>query len=148
MDVREKTDYTTAVIEAYPTIPIIFVSSARDNRLPLHNSMGLSVTDMDNETRVETKITLTDSGKIDRFILSGEKLPDERLASMKEVLKFFKKETGKSYGVSVESNNYKVFSGSSDANFGHTSPLATFPIGGTAKISADENGVYITIKEH
>ncbi|MCL5093180.1 MAG: hypothetical protein M1128_01790 [Candidatus Marsarchaeota archaeon] len=26
--------------EAYPTIPIIFVSSSRGNRLPVHNSMG------------------------------------------------------------------------------------------------------------
>ena len=36
----------------------------------------------------------------------------------------------------------------SDADFGHTTPIATFPIGGTAKISADESGVSITIKEH
>ena len=115
MGAEEKTDYNTVVAEAYPTIPIIFVSSSRDNRLPLHNSMGLSVTDKNNDTKVETKITRTDSGKIDRFLLNGEKLPEERLASMEEVLKLFKKETGKNYGVSVESNNYKVFSGSSDA---------------------------------
>ena len=36
----------------------------------------------------------------------------------------------------------------SNADFGHTTPIATFPIGGTAKISADERGVSITIKEH
>ncbi|MCL5404276.1 MAG: LD-carboxypeptidase [Candidatus Marsarchaeota archaeon] len=36
----------------------------------------------------------------------------------------------------------------SNADFGHTTPIATFPIGGTAKIRADEDGVSITIKEH
>lgn len=36
----------------------------------------------------------------------------------------------------------------SNADFGHTTPIATFPIGGTTKISADEDAVSITIKEH
>ncbi len=36
----------------------------------------------------------------------------------------------------------------SNVDFGHTTPMATFPIGGTAKISADENGVSITIRDH
>ena len=36
----------------------------------------------------------------------------------------------------------------SNADFGHTTPIATFPIGGTAKISADESGVSIAIEEH
>lgn len=36
----------------------------------------------------------------------------------------------------------------SNVDFGHTTPMATFPIGGTAKISVDENGVSITIRDH
>ncbi len=36
----------------------------------------------------------------------------------------------------------------SNVDFGHTTPLATFPVGGTAKISADENGVSIRIEKH
>ncbi len=36
----------------------------------------------------------------------------------------------------------------SDVDFGHTTPMATFPIGGTAKISAEAGSVSITIKEH
>ncbi|MEM0154914.1 MAG: LD-carboxypeptidase, partial [Methanothrix sp.] len=36
----------------------------------------------------------------------------------------------------------------SGVDFGHTSPIATFPIGGTAKITADEGSVSITINEH
>ncbi len=101
--------------QAYPTIPVIFVSSVRDNRLPLHNSMGLSVTDLKNETRVETIVHRTDSGKLDSFILNGENLPLERNKSISEVLKVFQSESKKGYGISVISNNYKVFAGSSDA---------------------------------
>jgi mevalonate pyrophosphate decarboxylase len=103
------------VAEAYPTIPIVFVSSVRDNRLPIHNSMGLSITDKQNETRVETKLAVTDTGQIDSFILNGKELQKERIESMAEVLRFFIKESGKNYGVKAESNNYKVYSGSSDA---------------------------------
>lgn len=105
----------TIIAEAYPTIPIIFVSSARDNRLPLHNSMGLSVTDKEEKTKVVTFVKGTESGRIDSFTLNGERLPDERLKSMKEVLKAFQNDTKKKYGLKVESNNYNVFSGSSDA---------------------------------
>jgi Uncharacterized proteins, homologs of microcin C7 resistance protein MccF, COG1619 len=36
----------------------------------------------------------------------------------------------------------------SGADFGHTTPLVTFPIGGKAKISANESGVSIRITEH
>ena len=67
------------VAEAYPTIPIVFVSSVRDNRLPIHNSMGLSITDKQNETRVETKLAVTDTGQIDSFILNGKELQKERI---------------------------------------------------------------------
>lgn len=109
----EKISVITA--EAYPTIPIIFVSSARDNRLPYHNSMGLSVTDMDGKTRVETKVTATDSEKLDGFMLNGVELPKERIGAMENVLKAFQSDSGKKIGIYVESNNYKVYSGSSDA---------------------------------
>ncbi len=35
-----------------------------------------------------------------------------------------------------------------NVDFGHTNPLITFPIGGSVRVSADENGVNITILEH
>lgn len=35
-----------------------------------------------------------------------------------------------------------------NVDFGHTNPLITFPIGGSARVDADENGVNITILEH
>ncbi len=101
--------------EAYPTIPIIFVSSARDNRLPYHNSMGLSVTDLNGQTRVETKVTATDSGELDGFMLNGTELPKERMGAMENVLKVFQSDSDKKIGIYAESNNYKVYSGSSDA---------------------------------
>jgi mevalonate pyrophosphate decarboxylase len=100
---------------AYPTIPIVFVSSVRDNRWPLHDTMGLAVTDLKEETRVETLVEKTSSGKLDSFTVGKEKLPEERTKSVAEVLKIFQKESGKNFGVKAESNNYNVYAGSSDA---------------------------------
>lgn len=48
---------STAV--AYPTIPIVFVSSVHPDRIPLHNSMGLAVTDIKDEVRTETSVTIS-----------------------------------------------------------------------------------------
>ncbi|MBN2066850.1 MAG: hypothetical protein JW744_00085 [Candidatus Diapherotrites archaeon] len=100
---------------AYPTIPILFVSSVRDNRWPLHDTMGLAVTDLKGETRVETIVEKTDSGRLEGFTVGKEKLPEERTKSVAEVLGIFQRETGKNFGIKVESNNYNVYSGSSDA---------------------------------
>jgi len=100
---------------AYPTIPIVFVASVRDNRIPVHDTMGLSVTDLKGKTRVETTVHKTDSGKLDSFMLNNEKLEAERQQSVIEVLKTFQTDSGKKFGIKVESNNYEVYSGSSDA---------------------------------
>ena len=35
-----------------------------------------------------------------------------------------------------------------DADFGHTTPIFTFPIGGKAKLEADDRGVSIRILKH
>ncbi len=35
-----------------------------------------------------------------------------------------------------------------DANFGHTTPQFTFPVGGTGRISATSGGVQFSILEH
>lgn len=35
-----------------------------------------------------------------------------------------------------------------NVDFGHTNPLITFPIGGSARVEANENGVNITILKH
>ena len=100
---------------AYPTIPVVFVSSVRDNRWPLHDTMGLAVTDLNGETRTETVVERTNSGKLDGFTLGKDKLPTERTRSVDAVLKTFQRDSGKNYGVKVQSNNYAVYSGSSDA---------------------------------
>ncbi|MDD5163637.1 MAG: hypothetical protein PHD95_05530, partial [Candidatus ainarchaeum sp.] len=100
---------------AYPTIPIVFVSSVRDNRWPLHDTMGLAVTDLKEQTRTETIVEKTNSGKLDSFVVGKEKLPEERTRSVAEVLKIFQKDSGKKFGIKVESTNYAIYSGSSDA---------------------------------
>jgi mevalonate pyrophosphate decarboxylase len=70
---------------------------------------------LNGETRTETTVERTDSGKLDSFMLGKEKLPAERTRSVEGVLKTFQRDSGKNYGIKVQSNNYAVYSGSSDA---------------------------------
>ncbi len=101
---------------AYPTIPIVYNTSVRDNRWPLHDTIGLAVTDLKEETRVETTVEKVEKSKaLEEFTVNGEKLPLERMRSVSDVLKIMQRDSGKNFGIRVESNNYKVYSGSSDA---------------------------------
>jgi len=104
----------TVVYRAFPTIPIVFVSSAHPDRIPLHNSMGLAVTDKDEKTYVETKVEFRDDGNVS-FILNGKELPRERMVDVVKVVNIFKELSGEKRGVHIESNNYNIYSGSSDA---------------------------------
>ncbi len=97
---------------AYPTIPIVFVSSTHPDRIPLHNSMGLSVTDIEEKTYVETSVEFSDKTE---FILNGKPLPNERMRDILKVINYFKSISKNDKNVKIESNNYNVFSGSSDA---------------------------------
>ena len=103
-----------AVSVAYPTIPIVFVSSVHPDRIPLHNSMGLAVTDLNEETRVETEIEV--SGNKIEFILNGQPLEKEKMRDLEKIIRIFEKESGKKIsGLKIKSENYKIYSGSSDA---------------------------------
>lgn len=100
--------------KAFPTIPIIFVSSVHADRVPLHNSMGLAITDLNEETRVETSVEFREDKEIS-FVLNGEELPKERFTDVAKVVKEFQKISGIDKGVHITSNNYNIYSGSSDA---------------------------------
>jgi len=99
---------------AYPTIPIIFVSSVDKKRVPLHDTMGLAVTDLNEETRSETRVEVVLNKKIE-FLLEGKPVDERREKNIKEVAKEFMKAAKKEVGLKIESRNYKIFSGSSDS---------------------------------
>lgn len=99
---------------AYPTIPIVFVSSVRENRVPLHDTMGLAVTDLKGETRSETTVKALRENKIE-FFLEGKPLDAGKTRDIEAVVAEFQSAAGSSDGVRAESTNYQIYSGSSDS---------------------------------
>jgi mevalonate pyrophosphate decarboxylase len=104
-----------SVAVAYPTIPIVFVSSVHPDRIPLHNTMGLSVTDLREETRTETEVEAVTDRRILEFCFDGKPMEREKLRDTERIVDAFRKASGKEFGVRIESRNYKVYSGSSDS---------------------------------
>jgi len=102
-------------VVAYPTYPIVFVSSVK-LRIPLHDTMGLAATDLDDTVKIVTTVERIDGDEI-TFTVNGESLPVERLESVKSVIDKFRELAGvtEKFGFKITSTNEKVFSGSSDA---------------------------------
>lgn len=100
---------------AYPTIPIIFVASVDKNRVPLHDTMGLAVTDLKGETKSVTKITAVPGSDKVEFLLGGKPIDERRHKDMERVVDEFAKTPASSRGIRIESNNYNIYSGSSDS---------------------------------
>ena len=101
---------------AYPTIPIIFVASVDEERVPLHDTMGLAVTDLEEKTGSETTVEAVPKEEGISFILEGKPMNDERrMSDIKAVAGEFMKESKQEAGLRIESNNYNIFSGSSDS---------------------------------
>ncbi len=105
----------TVTCVAFPTIPILFVASVDENRVPLHDTMGLAVTDLKEETRSETTITVQPKEKGVEFFLEGKKLDERRMADVVNVSKEFMNAAGEAVGLKIESSNHRIFSGSSDS---------------------------------
>lgn len=106
-----KTEVTAV---AFPTIPIVFVSSVRENRVPLHDTMGLAVTDLKEEVRSETTAKALNSDKIE-FLLEGKPLDKGKTKDIEAVVHEFQAASGSKKGVHIESTNYRIYSGSSDS---------------------------------
>lgn len=103
-------------VAAYPTIPIIFVASVNEKRTPLHDTMGLAVTDLKEEVRSETTVEVRPKKEGTSFILEGKPLDDEkRMIDIINVFDEFRQLAEKNVGIRIESNNYNIFSGSSDS---------------------------------
>ncbi|RLJ04506.1 MAG: hypothetical protein DRP18_04610, partial [Candidatus Aenigmatarchaeota archaeon] len=101
-----------SIAVAYPTIPVVFVSSVHPDRIPLHNSMGLAVTDVKDEVRTETHVKLLKKKKIE-FYVNGKPLEKQKLQDAVKIIEIFRK--NQKAGLRIESRNYKIYSGSSDA---------------------------------
>lgn len=106
-----------SVAVSYPTIPVIYVSSARPDRIPVHNTMGMSVTDVKEETRTETSVELLPKEKGFKFFINGKEIDEERIGSAEKIIKFFREKANYNGGIKIESANYNIYSGSSDAGF-------------------------------
>jgi len=105
----------TVTCVAFPTIPVLFVASVDENRVPLHDTMGLAVTDLKEETRSETTIRVQPKEAGIEFFLKGKKLDERRMNDIVTVSKEFMSLAGEEVGLKIESSNHNVFSGSSDS---------------------------------
>jgi mevalonate pyrophosphate decarboxylase len=99
---------------AFPTIPVIFVSSVRHDRVPLHDTMGLAVTDTKEETRSETTVHRLNENRVE-FLLEGKPVDPRKQKDIEKVVRIFQAAAGSNHGVQMESRNYKIYSGSSDS---------------------------------
>ena len=106
---------TRVVSVAYPTIPIIFVASVNERRVPLHDTMGLAVSDLRRETRSETTITALPGRDGVEFYLEGKPLEERRSRDIERVANVFMEESGSKALLRIESSNYNIYSGSSDS---------------------------------
>ncbi len=101
---------------AYPTIPIIFVASVNDKRIPLHDTMGLAVTDLKGETKSQTTIIVDSSLDKTIFLLEGQHVDARRESDINRVVEVFANESGKGgIALRIESINTNIYSGSSDS---------------------------------
>lgn len=99
---------------AFPTIPVVFVSSVRHDRVPLHDTMGMAVTDANEDTRSETTAEALQENRVE-FLLEGKPVDARKQRDIERVVHVFQDAAGTKKGVSMQSSNYKIYSGSSDS---------------------------------
>ncbi len=100
---------------AYPTIPIVFLGGVRPDRRPIYNTMGLAVTDLDENVRTETTIKLVDKKNGIKFSLGGKPVEGKRNEDTINSIKSFLKDKKIDVGLEIDSTNYNIKGGSSDS---------------------------------
>ncbi|MBI4167977.1 MAG: hypothetical protein HY515_03405 [Candidatus Aenigmarchaeota archaeon] len=100
---------------AYPTIPIVFLGGIRADRRPIYNTMGLAVTDLDENVRTETTIKVTDNKNGIKFSLGGKLIEGKRNEDTINSIKSFLKDKKIDVGLEIDSTNYNIKGGSSDS---------------------------------
>lgn len=106
-----------STVVAYPTIPIIFLGGINTDRTPLYDTMGLAVTNKDETTRTETTVESTKDKEISsiKFLLDKQELTGLRGEQIIESIKSLMEKNNIKAKIKIESNNYEIFSGSSDS---------------------------------
>ncbi|NHJ31844.1 MAG: hypothetical protein FK732_03180 [Asgard group archaeon] len=106
-----------STVVAYPTIPIIFLGGINPDRTPLYDTMGLAVTNKDETTRTETTVKYRSDHEITEvnFLLDNLKLTGIRGKQIIDSIKTLMKMNQIKARINIESNNYNIFSGSSDS---------------------------------
>ncbi len=106
------------VAVAFPTIPIIFLGGVTPERKPLYDTMGLAVTSLDETTRTETSIEVISSNTKEtniEFYLNKARISGLRGNQIMSAIKRFLDKSGVNASIEIQSQNYKIFSGSSDS---------------------------------
>ncbi len=106
----------TAAI-AFPGLPVIFAEGMKkpfEDRVSFHNSVGLAITDLNENVMTETSIIKNKTKKI-LFKINNKKISGERGKGMLKVVKLTLKKSGKKIGLNINSKNHGILSGSSDS---------------------------------
>ncbi|MBI2583077.1 MAG: hypothetical protein HYW25_00280 [Candidatus Aenigmarchaeota archaeon] len=104
---------STAV--AFPTIPVVFVGGIRENRRPMYNTVGMAVTDEFESIRTETTVEVRPKEYGINFLFEGKPLGGDRGRDILMAVKEFLKRADLDIGLHIESRNFSISSGSSDA---------------------------------
>ncbi|MBK5112500.1 MAG: hypothetical protein KGD59_01450 [Candidatus Heimdallarchaeota archaeon] len=106
-----------STVVAYPTIPIIFLGGINPDRTPLYDTMGLAVTNKEETTRTETTVKFTSEKEKSeiKFFLDKQELTGIRGSQIIDSIEAFMSKNKIQANIHIESNNYNIFSGSSDS---------------------------------
>jgi mevalonate pyrophosphate decarboxylase len=106
-----------ATAVAYPTIPLVFNSCVHPDRIPVHHTMGIAVTDTEDKVRTETVVRMEKGYNRVEFFFDGKKLEPDKMRDLNKIISEFRKRAGvkEKTGFRIESRNYDIYSGSSDS---------------------------------
>ena len=92
---------TKVVAVAYPSIPVIFNNGVRSDRIPRFNTMGLAVTDLKDDVRTETTVSVQSEERGIQFFVDGKELELERLRDVKRIIKYFEEKAKTNVGLKI-----------------------------------------------
>jgi len=100
---------------AFPGIPVIFAEGIREpfeERISIHNSIGMALTDINETARTETTVGISEKLS---FLVNGKPIDKARGRGMLKIAEIMLKKSKKNIGLKIESNNYNILTGSSDS---------------------------------
>ena len=107
--------YNEVEVEAFPTIPVVFLGGIREDRAPRLNSMGLAITTLEEDMKTVTKAKQLPEEEGIHLFVNGKEISGKRGEDIKNMVKRILSEKGIRSGVRIESVNHNIKSGSSDS---------------------------------